>query len=283
MIDRHGLPAYVTGIGAKGSVIYSADAGPRVSRRDPHRRADHLSRMAVPAERRRVQVPVGQVRDLDALRLAHRGGRPALRRQPRGVRAGRHQVTASPREPRTPHRSAGRANARGHRRGRPGRHAGRLPSRQPRRRGALRTVRPCRRRAGIRLVTISRAGFENPSRDRVEASRARQAMPPRSRITSAPSSFFVDGLVRRRAQMRSRARGCAHPVRSAARSPGSRPTTRKAWTGRPGWGGRPDRVSARRGDPDELLRWMRPPVDVLSAIEPNVDRVRPPELDLRGR
>ena len=34
MIDRYRLPAYVTGIGAKGSVIVFADRGPRVPRHD---------------------------------------------------------------------------------------------------------------------------------------------------------------------------------------------------------------------------------------------------------
>ena len=69
-------------------------AGPRVSRRDPHRRADHLPRLALPAERRRLQVAVGQVRDVDAVRLAHGGGRPAVRRQPRGLRRGDHLVAS---------------------------------------------------------------------------------------------------------------------------------------------------------------------------------------------
>ena len=65
-------------------------AGARVPRFDRHRRAHHLPRVAVPAERRRVQVAVGQAGDVDAFGPAFGRGRATLRRQRRGVRAGGH-------------------------------------------------------------------------------------------------------------------------------------------------------------------------------------------------
>ena len=65
-------------------------AGARVPRFDRHRRADHLPRLVVPAERRRVQVAVGQAGDVDAVGPALGRGRATLRRQRRGVRAGGH-------------------------------------------------------------------------------------------------------------------------------------------------------------------------------------------------
>ena len=46
VIETTGLPAYVSGVGAKGSVIYSTRAGARVPRRGRHRRAHQLPRVA---------------------------------------------------------------------------------------------------------------------------------------------------------------------------------------------------------------------------------------------
>ena len=105
VIEKYRLPAYVTGIGAKGSVIYSADAGARVPRRDRDRRAHHVPRLALPAEPRRLQVAVVEAGDLDDLRLPHGRGRrratwttsrsSSARSRRRLRRDGRHRVPRS--------------------------------------------------------------------------------------------------------------------------------------------------------------------------------------------
>ena len=92
VIEKYRLPAYVTGLGAKGSVIYSTK--PVREYRDAVGIDERLSYLAwlVPAEPRRVQVAVDQAGDVDAVGVAHRGRREALRGQLRGVRGRRLAV-----------------------------------------------------------------------------------------------------------------------------------------------------------------------------------------------
>ena len=95
VIERYRLPGVRHRHGGQGVRDLFDPAGARVPRLDRHRRAHHLPRVAVPAERRRVQVAVGQAGDVDAFGPAHGRGRAALRRQRRGVRAGRHLLARS--------------------------------------------------------------------------------------------------------------------------------------------------------------------------------------------
>ena len=88
---KHGLPANVKLLGAKGSVEF---------RREPIHEyrdlwdiddRDAAARVALAAEPRRVQVARLEVGELDDLDRPFRRRRPALRRQPRGVRRHGHE------------------------------------------------------------------------------------------------------------------------------------------------------------------------------------------------
>ena len=75
VIEKYRLPAYVIGPGREGLGHLQRDAGARVPRRRGDRRADHVPRLALPAEPRRVQVAVDEAGDLDDLGVPHRRGR----------------------------------------------------------------------------------------------------------------------------------------------------------------------------------------------------------------
>ena len=93
VIEKYRLPAYVDGPGREGLGHLQRDAGPRVPRRHGDRRADHVRRLALPAEPRRLQVALDQAGDVDDLGVPHRRGRRALRGQLRGARRRPHGVT----------------------------------------------------------------------------------------------------------------------------------------------------------------------------------------------
>ena len=75
VIDETGLPAYVSGVGAKGSVIYSTK--PVREYRDAVGIDERISYLAWLFQQNRgvFKSPVDQAGDLDFVRVAHRGRR----------------------------------------------------------------------------------------------------------------------------------------------------------------------------------------------------------------
>ena len=91
VIAEYGLPAHTVGLGSKGCVVMSRDAGARVPRLpddDPPR--PDRPRVAVPHEQRDLHDP-GPGRGVDAVGAAHRRRSAALRGRLRDVRARSHQ------------------------------------------------------------------------------------------------------------------------------------------------------------------------------------------------
>ena len=94
VIDRTGIAGYTTVMSARGAVTYR---GERVRNyRDYLEVSDELGlhQLARAVQPRRVHGAVGQVRELDALGAALRGGRPPLRRQLRVPRQGHLRMKA---------------------------------------------------------------------------------------------------------------------------------------------------------------------------------------------